>query len=152
MTTMGSVLWVPGGLFPHAHPVPAVGPSSFSWLRCKMNVGLCLWAGNCLLQDDTSAQEHFIFQFKIHFLPQRAWANYCGKVMSSWQLPQSSCSRGCRAWVSSACAAVHHHHHICLWALVPAGPFVPNFSSLLSLKPSAEVHCFLGVAFLSNVF
>lgn len=72
MTTMGSVLWVPGGLCPHAHLAPAVGPSSLSWLHCKMNAGLYLQAGNCLLQDDTSAQEHFIFQFKIHFLPQ--WA------------------------------------------------------------------------------
>lgn len=110
-----------------------------------------MWACAFGLWNDTSAREHLIFQFKIHFLPLWAWANYYGKVMSSRQLLQLLCGRGCQAWVSSLCAAIHHDH-IGLWALVPAGPLVPHFFFLLLLRPSAEVHCFCGEAFLSCLF
>lgn len=84
-------------------------------LHQKMNTGLWVQAGNHLLCNDMSAWEHFIFQFKIHFLPVWAWTNYYGKVMSSQQLPQLSCSSDGQTWASSSCVSIHLHH-ISLWA------------------------------------
>lgn len=93
--------------------------------RCTVKL-ICLWAGNRLLWNDMSAQEHFNFQFKIHFIPLWAWANYYRNVMSSQQLPQLLCGGGCQAWVSSLCAAIHHDH-ISLWAVGASGLLVADF-------------------------
>lgn len=144
-----SVLQIPEGLCLPAYSVPAVSPSTFSWLYHEINVGLCLWAGYHLLWNDTSVWEHFIFQFRINFFPLWAWANYYGEVTSSWQLLLLSCSGRCQVCVRSWCANCSSWSHQSLWALSPADPLVPNFSFLLLPRP-AEVCCFLGGIFLSD--